>query len=98
MDKLFDLMVMGAKYCLLCSTALEDMIQVGWCPPTARCVMKRPTTAHDEHRAKDLHGAPTNQQSAAPTADLTTGHTAAPEVSEQHHPGSCSCMQPALRS
>lgn len=28
MDKLFDLMVMGAKYCLLCSTQLEDMIQV----------------------------------------------------------------------
>lgn len=28
MDKLYDLMVMGAKYCLLCSTQLEDMIQV----------------------------------------------------------------------
>jgi hypothetical protein len=28
MDKLFDLMVMAAKYCLLCSTQLEDMVQV----------------------------------------------------------------------
>jgi hypothetical protein len=28
MDKLFDLMVMGAKYCLMCSTQLDEMIQV----------------------------------------------------------------------
>lgn len=29
MDKLFDLMVMGAKYQLLCSSKLDDMIQAG---------------------------------------------------------------------
>jgi hypothetical protein len=28
MDKLFDLMVMGAKYCLVCSAKLEDMVEV----------------------------------------------------------------------
>lgn len=28
MDKLFDLMVMGVKYCLVCSTSLEDILQV----------------------------------------------------------------------
>jgi hypothetical protein len=28
MDKLFDLMVMGAKYCLMCSAKLEDMVEV----------------------------------------------------------------------
>ena len=29
MDKLFDLMVMGLKYQLMCSTKLEQMLQVG---------------------------------------------------------------------
>lgn len=28
MDKLFDLMVMGAKYSLVCSAKLEDMVEV----------------------------------------------------------------------
>jgi hypothetical protein len=37
MDKLFDLMVMGAKYCLLCSTQLDDMIQVLALIPNSMC-------------------------------------------------------------
>jgi hypothetical protein len=30
MDKLFDLIVMGAKYQLMCASKLDDMIQVRW--------------------------------------------------------------------
>jgi hypothetical protein len=30
MDKLFDLIVMGAKYQLMCASRLDDMIQVRW--------------------------------------------------------------------
>lgn len=50
MDKLFDLMVMGAKYQLLACATHEEMIQVGACKPSAAASSPRHAAAcHKPH-------------------------------------------------